>query len=169
MQCAGINWYDTANGEGICISFFTQGCPHHCPGCHNPETWPFDGGVELPEDWLKVIEKGLSDDRIERNLSILGGEPLCPENLDIVMQLIMTARRVRPEIIVSVWTGYTLEELLSRCDRRIIDILSKIDYLIDGRFEQDKRDITLKWRGSTNQKIYSKKDLQEFLYGSNRM
>ena len=165
MKYAGINWNDTVNGEGICVSFFVQGCPHHCKGCFNPETWTFDGGKELPNHYLKTIIKKLKKNNVIRNFSILGGEPLCTENLDLTLMLVNTVRATYPEIIISVWTGYTLEELLSRCDRRIIDILSKIDYLIDGKFEQDKRDITLKWRGSTNQKIYSKKDLQEFLYG----
>ena len=165
MKYAGINWNDTVNGEGICVSFFVQGCPHHCKGCFNPETWTFDGGKELPGHYLKTIIKKLKSNNVIRNFSILGGEPLCTENLDLTLTLVNTVRATYPEIIISVWTGYTLEELLSRCDRRIIDILSKIDYLIDGRFEQNKRDITLKWRGSANQKIYSKKDLQEFLYG----
>lgn len=165
MKYAGINWNDTVNGEGICVSFFVQGCPHHCNGCFNPETWAFDGGKELPSHYLNTVIKKLKSNNVIRNFSILGGEPLCAENLDLTITLVNAVRATYPEIIISVWTGYTLEELLLKCDRRIIDILSKIDYLIDGRFEQDKRDITLKWRGSTNQKIYSKKDLQELLYG----
>ncbi len=163
MRYAGINYNDTANGEGFCVSFFTQGCPHRCKGCFNPETWDFDGGKELPKNYLERILNKLNENGIQRNFSILGGEPLCEKNLDLVGSLVSAVRQTYPNIKISIWTGYVLEELVSHCDRRVYDILTKIDYLIDGKFELDKRDLTLKWRGSTNQKIWDKKQLEEII------
>lgn len=161
MKYAGINFNDTANGEGICISFFVQGCPHHCKGCFNPETWDFTGGKELPKNFLSTIIEKIEANGVTRNFSLLGGEPLCKENLDLSLTLISIIRTTFPQILISVWTGYTLEELALQCDRRIVDIFGQIDFLIDGRFELDKRDTTLKWRGSSNQRIWSKQEIQE--------
>ena len=163
MQYAGINFNDTANGEGICVSFFVQGCPHHCKGCFNPETWDFTGGKELPKNFLSTIIEKIEANGVTRNFSLLGGEPLCEENLDLSLTLISVIRTTFPQILISVWTGYTLEELARQCDRRILDIFNQIDFLIDGRFELDKRDTTLKWRGSSNQRIWSKQEIQEYI------
>lgn len=163
MQYAGINFNDTANGEGICVSFFVQGCPHHCKGCFNPETWDFTGGKELPKNFLSTIIEKIEANGVTRNFSLLGGEPLCEENLDLSLTLISVIRTTFPQILISVWTGYTLEELALQCDRRILDIFNQIDFLIDGRFELDKRDTTLKWRGSSNQCIWSKQEIQEYI------
>lgn len=163
MQYAGINFNDTANGEGICVSFFVQGCPHHCKGCFNPETWDFTGGKELPKNFLSTIIEKIEANGVTRNFSLLGGEPLCKENLDLSLTLISVIRTTFPQILISVWTGYTLEELALQCDRRIVNILGQIDFLIDGRFELDKRDTTLKWRGSSNQRIWNKQEIQEYI------
>ena len=163
MQYAGINFNDTANGEGICVSFFVQGCPHHCKGCFNPETWDFTGGKELPKNFLSTIIEKIEANGVTRNFSLLGGEPLCEENLDLSLTLISVIRTTFPQILISVWTGYTLEELARQCDRRILDIFNQIDFLIDGRFELDKRNTTLKWRGSSNQRIWSKQEIQEYI------
>ena len=163
MRYAGINYNDTANGEGFCVSFFTQGCPHHCKGCFNPETWDFDGGKELPKNYLKQILNKLNENGIQRNFSILGGEPLCPENLTLVDELITEVRNTYPSIKIFLWTGYTLNQLKLRCDRRIFHILKQVDYLIEGPFVLAQRDTTLKWRGSTNQRVINKNYLNEYL------
>lgn len=163
MKYAGINFNDTANGEGVCVSFFVQGCPHHCKGCFNPETWDFTGGKELPKNFLSTIIEKIEANGVTRNFSLLGGEPLCKENLDLSLTLISVIRTTFPQILISVWTGYTLEELARQYDRRILDIFNQIDFLIDGRFELDKRDTTLKWRGSSNQRIWSRQEIQEYI------
>ena len=150
---AGLNTNDFINGQGTCVSFFVQGCPHHCPECFNPETWDFDGGQPLPTDIRGQIIKAICANGITRNFSILGGEPLCKENIDEVDSIITAVRTAYPHIKIFVWTGYTLEELQKISDKKISNILSQIDYLIDGPFIKDEKDLTLKLRGSKNQRI----------------
>lgn len=150
---AGLITNDFANGVGTCVSFWTQGCPHHCSGCQNPETWDFNGGKELPSDIRGQIIKAICANGITRNFSILGGEPLCEENLDEVNNIIISVRTAFPHIKIFMWTGYTLEELKERNDERIENILSQIDVLIDGPFIESERDITLNLCGSKNQRV----------------
>ena len=158
---AGIKYNDIVDGEGVCVSFWTQGCPHKCQGCHNPQTWSFDGGEEIPNDLEKQIIEAIGANGIQRNFSILGGEPLCNENLSLIQGIVKSVKNVYPSIKIFVWSGYTIEELSGRrrSNEVLNDILSNIDVLIEGRYIQEKRDLTLKWRGSSNQKIlYRGKD-----------
>ena len=111
---AGLITNDFANGIGTCVSFWAQGCPHHCPGCQNPETWDFNGGKELPTDIRGQIIKAVCANGITRNFSVLGGEPLCEENLDEVDKIITSVRTAFPHIKIFIWTGYFLEELINR-------------------------------------------------------
>lgn len=152
---AKIKFNDIVDGEGICVSFWTQGCPFRCPGCHNPDTWDFNGGVEIPSDIKGQIIKALSANGVQRNFSVLGGEPLCEENLDLVHSLIMAVRIAYPEIKIFVWSGFVIETLKKRAEtnEKLADILKNIDVLIDGPFIQEKRNITLKLRGSSNQRV----------------
>ena len=150
---AGLITNDFANGTGTCVSFWTQGCPHHCPSCQNPETWDFQGGKEVPTDIRGQIIKAICANGITRNFSVLGGEPLCDENLDEVDKIITGVRTAYPQIKIFVWTGYILEELKEKKNDKINHILSQIDVLIDGPFIQAERDITLELRGSRNQRI----------------
>ena len=150
---AGLITNDFANGQGVCVSFFVQGCPHHCPGCFNSQTWDFDGGKELPSDIRGQIIKAICANGITRNFSVLGGEPLCEENLDEVNNIITSVRAAFPHIKIFVWTGYVLEELQKKKDPRIKNILSQIDTLIDGPFIEAEKDLTLELRGSKNQRI----------------
>ena len=150
---AGLITNDFANGTGTCVSFWTQGCPHHCPSCQNPETWDFQGGKEVPTDIRGQIIKAICANGITRNFSVLGGEPLCDENLDEVDKIITGVRTAYPQIKIFVWTGYILEELKEKKKDKINHILSQIDVLIDGPFIQAERDITLELRGSRNQRI----------------
>ena len=150
---AGLITNDFANGTGTCVSFWTQGCPHHCPGCQNPETWDFQGGKEVPTDIRGQIIKAICANGITRNFSVIGGEPLCDENLDEVDKIITGVRTAYPQIKIFVWTGYILEELKEKKNDKINHILSQIDVLIDGPFIQAERDITLELRGSRNQRI----------------
>ena len=80
LKYSGLILNDISAAPGLCVSFFTQGCPHRCPGCHNPETWSFDGGLEFTEETLNEIINGLTAQNIKRDLCIMGGEPLCKEN-----------------------------------------------------------------------------------------
>ncbi len=147
IRIADINKNDVINGQGICVSVWTQGCPHHCKGCHNPESWSFSGGYEVDEN--EIIEKILQylvENGVQRNLSILGGEPLCIENIDFTITLLAKAKEKYPSIKTFVWTGYRMEEFSK-------EILENIDVLIDGPFILEERDITLKLRGSKNQRI----------------
>ena len=150
---AAIKKNDVVNGEGICVSFWTQGCPFHCAGCHNPQTWDFEGGYEVPIDIKDRIIKAISANGIQRNFSILGGEPLCKQNEDLVNEIVTAVRAAYPNIKIFIWSGYTYQDLLSMNSPVINSILEKCDVLIDGRFELENRDITLKLRGSSNQNI----------------
>ena len=156
MRYADIIYNDIVAGDGLCISFYTQGCPHHCPGCHNPETWNFDGGKEFKPDLIDDILKGLTAQDIERSFCILGGEPLCGENLFLTTLLVKTVKEQKPDTKIYIWTGYTYEELIKSTSPHMKIILDNIDVLIDGPFIQEERDITLALRGSKNQRILYK-------------
>lgn len=161
MRYAGIVKNDIAAGEGVNVSFFTQGCPFHCLGCHNPQTWDFSGGKEFTPKVLTELLEAINANGIKRNLSIMGGEPLCSENIFLVDMIILEVKRAFPDIKIYLWTGYTYEELLERLDEpKVEKILNNIDYLIDGRFEIEKRDISLPMRGSSNQRILNLKELR---------
>lgn len=151
MRYAAIENNDYINGEGMCVSFWVQGCPHKCEGCHNPEAWSFEGGQELPNDYKGNIIKAISANGITRNFSVLGGEPLCPENLDLTLSTISAVRAAYPNIRIFLWTGYCLEDIKE--NPVVKEILEQINVLIDGPFIQEQRDITLKLRGSKNQRI----------------
>ena len=135
------------------LSFFVQGCPYHCKGCHNPETWDFNGGKEFTNKTLSSIIEGLTANGINRNLAIMGGEPLCQENLFLVDLVINEVKAQLPNTKIYIWTGSTYEELKNRQDNLVQDILNNADVLIDGPFIEAQRDITLFMRGSTNQRI----------------
>lgn len=161
MRYAGMIKNDIAAGEGVNVSFFVQGCPIHCPGCHNPQTWDFDGGKEFTMDTLNDILGSLQDNGIKRNLSIMGGEPLCKENIFLVNLIVSTVLENFPDIKIYVWTGYTYEDLVAKNDTALNKLLDKIDYLIDGPFVESERDITLAMRGSRNQRILNMKELRK--------
>lgn len=154
MRYAAIKPNDATNGRGINVSFWVQGCPFHCEGCHNPETWDFNGGLlENKEDIINKIIKLISANGIIRNFSVLGGEPLCESNRVDVCDIIEAVRTQYPNILIYLWTGYNYENLLQENNEYINKIFSNINYLIDGNFQLDKKDITLKLRGSSNQNI----------------
>lgn len=153
MQYAGIIYNDFSSAPGVCLSFFSQGCPHHCPGCHNQETWNFNGGREFTSKTLSSIITGLRANGIHRDLCMMGGEPLCPENLFLTHMIIKAVEDALPDTKVYIWTGYLYEDLIKRKDRRTSQILELTDVLIDGPYIQAERDITLPMRGSRNQRV----------------
>lgn len=142
--------------EGICVSFWTQGCPHRCKGCHNPETWDFNDGIEFTEETMQELIKLISANGIHREFSILGGEPLCPQNLLLVSSIVARVKKEYPNIRIFLWTGYTLEYLLKSKDANMQYLLKEIDVLIDGPYIEAQRDIRLPLRGSTNQRVHYK-------------
>lgn len=150
MRIAKIKPNDVVNGEGVMVSLFTQGCPHHCKGCFNKDTWNFDGGREYKEEDKEYILSLLTKRNVHRNFSILGGEPMAKQNIDGVLELCEYVKKHKPDTKIYIWSGYTFEQLVEMYGEKIF---VNVDILIDGQFMEDKKDITLKLRGSSNQRI----------------
>lgn len=153
MRYAGLLRNDLAAAPGVSVTFFTQGCPHRCKGCHNPETWDFEGGKEFTPQILNEIVEALTANGIKRNLCILGGEPLCEENQFLTLLVISHVREKLQNVPIYIWTGYTYENLLKNETPHLQKILSMTDVIIDGPYIEELRDITLSMRGSSNQRI----------------
>lgn len=141
MNFASIRNFDVSNGLGIGIALYVQGCHFHCKNCFNQVTWDFNGGKEwTPDIENKFIE--LANNKYVDRVSILGGEPLTPENYDTVLSL---CKKLSKKIWV--YTGYTYETLHDK------EILNYIDVLVDGKYVDELRDLNLAFRGSSNQRI----------------
>lgn len=153
MKYAGIIKNDLAAAPGISVSFFTQGCPHHCKGCHNPETWDFEGGKEFTHETLNEIYEAIQANGIERAFCVMGGEPMCEQNRLLVYTVLQKVKEHFPKIKTFMWTGYYHEDLLKMNDPRVNLILDMLDVIIDGPFIEAKKDLTLQMRGSSNQSI----------------
>ena len=153
MRYSGIIFNDTSAAPGICLTFFTQGCPHRCSGCHNPETWNYDGGLEFTSYTLRQVLTGLKKNDINRTFCIMGGEPLCDRNIFLTALLIQEVKKNYPDQKIYLWSGYVYEDLLNRKDNKTNYILDNIDCLIDGPFIKELKDVTLPMRGSSNQRI----------------
>ena len=149
MKFSKIKDNDIANGIGITMSLWTQGCPHHCKGCFNKETWNYNDGKDFTENDLNYILYNINKHDIQRNLAILGGEPLCPQNIEGVIKLCKEFKNKYPNKIIYLWTGYVFEEFAEKQ----YEILKYIDILIDGKFEEDKKDLSIMLRGSSNQRV----------------
>ena len=162
MRYAQIRKMDISNGLGVGVSLFVQGCHFHCKGCFNSETWDFNGGEEYTEEkTLPTILELIEPDYITR-FSLLGGEPLEDKNLWYITRLIMEIKKKRPDIKIWIYTGYTYEQLLKRRNdennlpalRTEMDwILEDVDVLVEGQFQEDKKDLTYPFAGSTNQRV----------------
>ena len=163
MRYADFYDCDICNGNQVGMSLFVQGCPFHCEGCFNPETWDFDGGKEWASDVRKRFMKLVERDYIKR-ISFLGGSPLCDENVSDVSEIITYIRANYPDKKIWVYTGLSWEDIYDESfflsasanatpNNMRNNILQFIDVLVDGSFQCDKRDITLPFRGSTNQRI----------------
>lgn len=155
MRYAGIIFDDTAAAPGLCLSFYTQGCPIHCPGCHNPETWNEEGGYEFTGDTMDRILKGITKNGVTRSFAILGGEPLSPHNLFLTAMVVQSVRDHYPNIPIWVWSGYTMEEIISmNSSPHMRSVFAKVDAIVAGPFVQELRDISLPYVGSSNQKVF---------------
>lgn len=163
MNYAAIKEFDIADGPGVRVSLFVSGCRNHCPGCFQPETWSFDYGQPFTGETEEMLLKLLGPDYIA-GLTLLGGDPFEPENQRVLLPFLRRLRQELPQKTVWAYSGYTLEALRRegshpRC--QVTDqMLSLIDVLVDGPFIQAEKDISLRFRGSRNQRVI---DLRETL------
>lgn len=179
MKYAQIRKLDISNGQNIGIALFVQGCHFHCNNCFNPETWDFSGGNEWTEETKEKFFK-LADRPYIKRISILGGEPLAEENLDDILDLVNEIRLSKPQKSIWLYTGFTWERVMDYepaetddfdyIEESYIDgiyetrkqIILQCDVMIDGRYIDSQRDISLPWRGSKNQRVIDiKKTLQK--------
>ena len=154
MRYHKIRRMDIANGEGIRVSIFMQGCAFHCKNCFNPETWDFDGGLEFTDDTIKEV-LDLCDRSEVAGLSILGGEPMHPQNIEGTTKLAKAFKERFPNKNIWVWTGFLMDR-----DLKGKEVLNYLDVLVDGQFVEELHNPLLKWKGSSNQRVI---DVQESL------
>lgn len=153
---AGIEYDDVANGIGLGAVFFTQYCSHHCHGCHNPQTWSKDGGMEFTENVLKQLLQYFRDIPYASRLTMSGGDPL--SSLDLTYYVISKFKKEFPNKTVWLYTGFEFEQFalnhpISESEKAIHQILSLCDVIVDGRFVLEQRDVTLPYVGSSNQRV----------------
>lgn len=156
MNYSEIKYFDIANGAGIRTTLFVSGCRHHCKGCFNPDTWAFEAGRpysrEVEDQILESLEPAYVD-----GLTLLGGEPFEPESQDVLIALLERVRAERPGKNVWAYSGFTWEQLTQGPSRahtnHVMRMLSMVDVLVDGPFVLAQKDITLRFRGSSNQRI----------------
>lgn len=180
MNYALIRQLDISNGEGIGVALFVQGCHFHCRNCFNQETWDFYGGKVWTDDSERLFLK-IADKPYIKRISILGGEPIASENVDAVLELVCRIRSLMPQKMIWLYTGYTWEDIWDS-DARIIlddgivcnggidlrhnkmqDVVRQCDVLVDGQYIDEKKDLSLKWRGSSNQRVIDvQKSLQRW-------
>lgn len=159
MKMAGFYDESISNGLGWRAVLFVSGCPHHCPGCHNQMAQDYNYGEEFKQQ--QIIER-ICQNSILKGITISGGEPLCKQNISDVLGFIKEIKKVRPSFNIWCYTGYTIEQLEERKDNVTEETLENIDVLVDGKFIKEKKNPTLKFRGSENQRILDvKKCLQE--------
>lgn len=163
MNYAAIKKTDVANGPGIRVSLFVSGCTHACKGCFNSEAWDFCYGQEFTPETEEEIIKALAPEYI-RGFSVLGGEPMEPQNRETVLELLKKVRAAYPEKDIWCYTGYDYEKDLLRWVREerfssspVAELLSLIDVLVDGEFVEEKKNLRLAFRGSENQRLINVK------------
>lgn len=155
MRYNKIRKMDISNGPGVRVSIFMQGCTFNCEGCFNPETHDFKSGKEFTEETINKVLELASRDYIV-GLSILGGEPMHPKNIDGTTKLAKMFKQKYPNKNIWMWTGFLFDDLKDK------EIFKYIDVLVDGKFELKLSNPTLKWKGSTNQRVIDvKKSLDE--------
>ena len=154
MNYIKITKHDIANGIGVRVVLWVSGCTVHCYNCQNPSTWDFTAGQPFTNNTMTELLEALSPDYIS-GLTLSGGHPLEQVNQQQISNIIKTVKTKLPSKTIWLYTGYTLKEIEDSFRNEIIPY---IDYLVDGRFEIDKRDISLKFRGSSNQIIWVKNE-----------
>ncbi len=156
MNYGNIKYYDIADGPGVRSTLFVSGCTHHCPGCFQPETWDFAFGEEFTPEVEDKIIASLAPDYVD-GLTLLGGEPMEKANQRALLPFVKRVKEAYPDKNIWCYTGYTLEsDLLSESRARCEvtdELLGLIDVLVDGEFIEAQRDLTLRFRGSRNQRL----------------
>lgn len=151
MRYNTIRQLDIANGPGCRVSLFVQGCAFNCPGCFNTVARDFEGGKEFTDQTMELLLELAKPDHVS-GLSVLGGEPLYPRNREEVLKIAREFKKVYPEKTIWLWTGYLLEDVFED----LVD--SSIDVVVDGRFVEELKDLRLKYRGSSNQRVIDLKE-----------
>ena len=161
MNYAEIKYCDVANGPGVRTSLFVSGCSHHCPGCFNEIAWDFNYGKPFTQDTIDSIIESLKPDYIQ-GLTLLGGEPFEYSNQKGLLPLVRQVREVLPQKDIWCYSGYLLDKDMQPggavYTEYTKEMLKQIDVLIDGEFMEAKKDLTLIFRGSSNQRIMCLKD-----------
>ena len=165
MNYADIKKADIANGTGVRVSVFVSGCTHHCKNCFNQEAWDFNYGKEFTQKERDKVISELNHSYIE-GLSLLGGEPLEHKNQQGLLPLLRQVKQKFPDKNIWCYSGYKFEDdimgKMNKNGEETPELLSYIDVLVDGKFEEDKKDIALRFRGSSNQRILdAKKSVKE--------
>jgi anaerobic ribonucleoside-triphosphate reductase activating protein len=138
---------DISNGPGVRVSIFMQGCAFHCKNCFNQETWDFNAGKEFNDDTINEVLDLCSKGHI-KGLSILGGEPMQPNNIEGTTKLAKAFKEKYPEKNLWVWSGFKFDQ-----DLKDKEVLNYVDVLVDGTYHDEEHNPTLKWRGSSNQRV----------------
>ncbi len=156
MNYAKIKWYDVSNGPGVRVSLYVSGCRNRCKNCFNPETWDFSYGKSFTKKVENQIIEGLAPDYI-KGFTLLGGDPFEPENAEVLAPFLERLREKYPDNSFWCYTGYDYERDLLTGKKGDMDtvlrILNCLDVLVDGRFVEEKKDLNLLFRGSSNQRI----------------
>ena len=148
MNISNITTCDVCNGEGLGVVVWVSGCDVKCPGCHNKETWDPSNGIPFTEEYKKLIYKELERPEISR-ITFSGGHPLMPCNLKDIKKLIYNIRKDFPTIKIWLYTGYVFEDLNTECK----EIVNMCDVIVDGPYIEKLRDLSLSFKGSSNQRI----------------
>ena len=148
MRYNKIRKMDISDGPGVRVSIFMQGCTFKCKNCFNPETHDFKGGTEFTDETIDKVLSLAEPDHI-KGLSVLGGEPMHPVNIDGTMRLVKAFKEKYPNKSVWVWSGFLYDDIMERNK----EIFNYIDVLVDGQYDDSLHDPTLKWKGSSNQRV----------------
>ena len=154
MRFNRIRKMDISNGPGVRVTIFMQGCPFHCKNCFNPETWDFNDGNPFDDETIDEVLKLCEMSHIA-GLSILGGEPMHPKNIEGTTKLARMFKEKFPNKTLWSWTGFTYEQIKDK------EVFNYIDVLVDGQFVDELRNPNLKWKGSSNQRVIDIKKTRE--------
>ena len=157
MNYHNLTYPDQNNGDGLRVVLWLSGCSHHCKGCQNPQTWNPDSGIVFDAAAKKELFEELEKDYIS-GITFTGGDPLHENNIDEVLSLILEIKEKYPEKTIWLYSGYSFGEIISPLKPTIIHVIRSTiiklcDVFIDGEYKEEQRDITLKWRGSKNQRV----------------
>lgn len=156
MKLCGIEMDSVVDGPGVRMTIFFQGCPHHCEGCHNPETWDYD--AECLEMSVKDVLKLFDEDSILSGVTLSGGEPLSPRNFEEIFELVRAIKERNKNVWI--YSGYTIDKVLEKYPVLRTELFPFVDVMVDGPFVLKERDLLLDFKGSRNQRLI---DVQKYL------